>query len=66
LRKAKNAQVKYRKIPKLQIRPKAANSKALRWGIGEAGEPIQTLPCGFYLRALFTRQIFEGAYHGDV
>jgi DNA mismatch repair protein MutH len=38
----------------LQIRPKAANSKALTEGIGEHGEPIMTLPRGFYLKKTFT------------
>ncbi|EKT65152.1 DNA mismatch repair protein [Providencia burhodogranariea DSM 19968] len=38
----------------LQIRPKAANSKALTEGIGEFGQPIMTLPRGFYLKKDFT------------
>ncbi|URW94458.1 DNA mismatch repair endonuclease MutH [Pantoea agglomerans] len=38
----------------LQIRPKAANSKALTEGIGEQGQPIMTLPRGFYLKKSFT------------
>lgn len=38
----------------LQIRPKAANSKALTEGIGTQGEPIMTLPRGFYLKKSFT------------
>ena len=38
----------------LQIRPKAANSKALTEGIGRNGEPIMTLPRGFYLKKSFT------------
>lgn len=38
----------------LQIRPKAANSKALTEGIGEFGQPIMTLPRGFYLKKNFT------------
>ncbi|KAB8305289.1 DNA mismatch repair endonuclease MutH [Erwinia endophytica] len=38
----------------LQIRPKAANSKALTEGIGEKGQPIMTLPRGFYLKKTFT------------
>ncbi|KAJ9432015.1 DNA mismatch repair protein MutH [Candidatus Pantoea symbiotica] len=38
----------------LQIRPKAANSKALTEAIGEHGEPIMTLPRGFYLKKSFT------------
>ncbi|WP_312241577.1 DNA mismatch repair endonuclease MutH [Pantoea sp.] len=38
----------------LQIRPKAANSKALTEGIGADGRPIMTLPRGFYLKKSFT------------
>jgi len=38
----------------LQIRPKAANSKALTEGIGRYGQPIMTLPRGFYLKKAFT------------
>ena len=38
----------------LQIRPKAANSKALTEGIGLHGQPILTLPRGFYLKKSFT------------
>lgn len=38
----------------LQIRPKAANSKALTQGIGDRGQPILTLPRGFYLKKSFT------------
>ena len=34
----------------LQLRPKAANSKALTEAIGAHGEPILTLPRGFYLK----------------
>ena len=41
----------------LQIRPKAANSKALTDAIGENGEPILTLPRGFYLKKNFTRAL---------
>jgi len=46
----------------LQIRPKAANSKILSTGIGETGEFIQTLPRGFYVRALFTADILRKHY----
>jgi DNA mismatch repair protein MutH len=46
----------------LQIRPKAADSRARRWGIGESGESVRTLPRGFYLRPSFTRAIFEEHY----
>lgn len=38
----------------LQLRPKAANSKALTEAIGAMGEPILTLPRGFYLKKNFT------------
>ncbi|TPG60735.1 DNA mismatch repair endonuclease MutH [Ewingella americana] len=38
----------------LQLRPKGANSKALTEAIGELGQPIMTLPRGFYLKKSFT------------
>lgn len=41
----------------LQLRPKASNSKALTEAIGEHGEPILTLPRGFYLKKNFTRAL---------
>ncbi len=43
----------------LQIRPKAANAKALRAGIDVNGDKIMTMPRGFYLRTIFTRQIIQ-------
>ncbi|GMQ75915.1 MAG: DNA mismatch repair endonuclease MutH [Gammaproteobacteria bacterium] len=46
----------------LQIRPKAADSRARRWGIGESGEHVRTLPRGFYLRPSFTRAILRQHY----
>jgi DNA mismatch repair protein MutH len=46
----------------LQIRPKAADSRARRWGIGESGEHVRTLPRGFYLRPSFTRAILARHY----
>jgi DNA mismatch repair protein MutH len=46
----------------LQIRPKAADSRARRWGIGESGESVRTLPRGFYLRPSFTRAILQQHY----
>lgn len=46
----------------LQIRPKAANSRAKRRSIGESGEPAQTLPRGFYLRATFTAALLRRHY----
>jgi len=41
----------------LQVRPKAANTKALCKGFNNEGKEILTLPRGFYLRPNFTRQI---------
>lgn len=41
----------------LQVRPKAANGRALTTAIDENGLRIQTLPRGFYLRSGFTAQI---------
>jgi len=46
----------------LQIRPKAAHSRARRRGIGAGGEPTMTLPLGFYLRAAFTARVLRGHY----
>lgn len=43
----------------LQIRPKAADSRARRKATGENGEPIDTLPRGFYLRTSFTAEILR-------
>ena len=44
----------------LQIRPKAANARALGQAYDEEGLPAATLPRGFYLRTSFTRQILAG------
>lgn len=41
----------------LQIRPKAANARALTEAVGENGESIMTLPRGFYLKKNFTAAI---------
>lgn len=41
----------------LQLRPKAANNKALTEAIGDHGQPILTLPRGFYLKKNFTRAL---------
>jgi DNA mismatch repair protein MutH len=48
----------------LQIRPKAADSRARRWGIGGEGDRVRTLPRGFYLRPSFTASILSRAYAG--
>jgi DNA mismatch repair protein MutH len=41
----------------LQIRPKAAHSRARRLGIDADGAPFAALPKGFYLRPSFTRAL---------
>ncbi|CAM3009572.1 DNA mismatch repair endonuclease MutH [Vibrio rarus] len=41
----------------MQIRPKAANSRALTDAYGANGKKIKTLPRGFYLRSRFTHSI---------
>lgn len=46
----------------LQIRPKAANARALCPATDEEGNRIMTLPRGFYLRTSFTRQILNEYY----
>lgn len=47
----------------LQIRPKAANAKALTQGFNSDGEMAPTLPRGFYLRPAFTAAILKSHYH---
>lgn len=43
----------------LQVRPKAANSRARRWATGRDGERLKALPRGFYLRASYTAEILK-------
>ena len=43
----------------LQLRPKAANSKALTEAIGEQGQPIATLPRGFYLKRVLPARCWQ-------
>ena len=43
----------------LQVRPKAAHSRARRMGTGRDGERLSALPRGFYLRASFTARILS-------
>jgi len=47
----------------LQLRPKAANSKALTPAIGCDGTQIMTLPRGFYLKIPFTHQILKNQFN---
>lgn len=46
----------------LQLRPKAADGKALTQAIGINGKTIQTRPRGFYLRKEFTQLIIDQAF----
>ncbi|OUL58620.1 DNA mismatch repair endonuclease MutH [Pseudoalteromonas ulvae] len=46
----------------MQIRPKAANSKALTDAIGPNGTVIKTLPRGYYLQTHFTQQILMAQF----
>jgi len=45
----------------LQVRPKAANGRARTLAYGRDGEPIHTVPRGFYLRSRFTEGILRDA-----
>lgn len=46
----------------LQIRPKGANARSLVQGFDAEGQPVKTLPRGFYLRTCFTQQILDQFY----
>lgn len=48
----------------LQVRPKAADASARRWGVDERGVRVRTLPRGFYLRSSFTAAIIARRYAG--
>ena len=43
----------------LQLRPKGKNRQALTNAVNQKGEPIQSLPLGFYLRKNFTAEILQ-------
>lgn len=47
----------------LQIRPKAANARALCTTFDAQGVPAETLPRGFYLRSSFTRMLLAEHYY---
>ena len=47
----------------LQLRPKAANSRALTEAYGDNGQPIKTLPRGFYLKTHFTHSILTSFFN---
>lgn len=57
------AQVSSRQGHYLQIRPKAANASALTRFSDADGNLAMTLPRGFYLRPMLTRQILAAHYH---
>ena len=48
----------------LQIRPKAANSRSLTWGVDPHGESMLTGPRGFYLRTVFTEYLLKSRLFG--
>ena len=50
----------------LQIRPKAANARALCNTFDEQGAPTETLPRGFYLRPGFTRTLLNQHYQKHI
>ncbi len=43
----------------LQLRPKGKNNRSLANAFNQAGEQVQSLPLGFYLRKEFTSQILQ-------
>lgn len=43
----------------LQLRPKAADARERAPALDESGAPGRALPCGFYLRARFTRGLLS-------
>ncbi|ABF14144.1 DNA mismatch repair endonuclease MutH [Candidatus Palibaumannia cicadellinicola] len=57
----KHITAKYGKV--LQLRPKAANSLVLTTAIGKLGEPIRTMPLGFYLKKNFTNQLLARNFY---
>jgi DNA mismatch repair protein MutH len=46
----------------LQVRPKARNASARRWGRDEDGVRVERMPRGFYLRSSFTHAIVRTHY----
>jgi len=48
----------------LQVRPKAANARVRTWAVDADGEPMLTLPRGFYLRTSFTQALIARALSG--
>jgi DNA mismatch repair protein MutH len=50
----------------MQVRPKAANAAARRYGLDEDGVRVERMPRGFYLRANFTETILRDNYYYEV
>lgn len=46
----------------MQVRPKARNASARRWGLDEDGVRVERMPRGFYLRAEFTHSIIKAHF----
>lgn len=46
----------------MQVRPKAKNASARRWGLDEDGVRVERMPRGFYLRAEFTHAIIKAHF----
>ncbi|MGL1958920.1 MAG: DNA mismatch repair endonuclease MutH [Colwellia sp.] len=57
LGKVENIQGKHGQV--LQLRPKAANSKAKTQAFDHNGKPFKTLPRGFYLKIPFTQMLLH-------
>lgn len=47
----------------MQVRPKAPNAAARRYGLDEDGVRVERMPRGFYLRATFTESILRAHYY---
>lgn len=52
-------QLRGRKGKALQLRPKAAHAREMKWVLDDEGEWAQVNPRGFYLRPSFTRGVLE-------
>lgn len=50
----------------LQLRPKGRNNRSLTSAINAHGEPVQSLPLGFYLRKQFTTEILQNFLHSPL
>jgi len=46
----------------MQLRPKGASSRTLRWATDPEGAPVRTAPRAFYLRAGFTAELVRRHY----